>query len=62
MVFSPKKGHDPKINIRLCDQELLIQTNTKFLGVWLDKNLDWNKHYSAVCSKLKKKHRITTQV
>ena len=54
MVFSPKKGHDPKIKVKLCDQELPIINNTKFLGVWLDKNLDWNKHYSVVCSKLKK--------
>ena len=48
MVFSPKKNYDSNISIKLCDQELPIQTNTKFLGVWLDSNLDWNKHYSAI--------------
>ena len=53
MVFSPKKNSDNKISIKLCDQELPIQTSTKFLGVWLDSNLDWNKHYSHICSKLK---------
>ena len=53
MVFSPKKNSDNKISIKLCDQELPIQTSTKFLGVWLDNNLDWNKQFSHVCSKLK---------
>ena len=53
MVFSPKKNSDNKIRVKLCDQELHIQTNTKFLGVWLDSNLDWNKHFSFICSKLK---------
>ena len=54
MVFPPKKGCDPKITVKLCDQELPLMPNTKFLGVWLDRNLDWNKHYSVICSKLKK--------
>ena len=53
MVFSPKKKSDNKISIKLCDQEIPIQTSTKFLGVWLDSNLDWNKHFSRICSKLK---------
>ena len=53
MVFSPKKNNDNKISVKLCDQELPIQTSTKFLGVWLDSNLDWNKHFSFICSKLK---------
>ena len=54
MVFPLKKCSDPKITIKLCDQELPLMPNTKFLGVWLDRNLDWNKHYSVICSKLKK--------
>ena len=53
MVFSPKKNCDNKISVKLCDQELPIQTSTKFLGVWLDSNLDWNKQFSHICSKLK---------
>ena len=53
MVFSPKKKSDNKISIKLCDQEIPIQTSTKFLRVWLDSNLDWNKHFSHICSKLK---------
>ena len=53
MAFSPKKNYDIKISIKLCDQELPIQTNTKFLGIWLDSNSDWSKHYSFICSKLK---------
>ena len=53
MVFSPKKNSDNKISVKLCDQELPIQTSTKFLGVWLDSNLDWNKQFSHICSKLK---------
>ena len=42
-----------KISVKLCNQELPIQTSTKFLGVWLDNNLDWNKQFSHICSKLK---------
>ena len=53
MVFSPKKNSNNKISVKLCDQELPIQTSSKFLGVWLDSNLDWNKHFSHICSKLK---------
>ena len=53
MVFSPKKNSDNKISLKLCDQELPIKTSTKFLGVWLASNLDWNKHFSHICSKLK---------
>ena len=53
MVFSPKKNSDNKISVKLCDQELPIQTSTKFLGVWLDSNLDSNKQFSHICSKLK---------
>ena len=53
MVFLPKKNQDNQIKVKLCNQVLPIQTSTKFLGIQLNSNLDWSKHYSAIYSKLK---------
>ena len=53
MVFAPKKNCDKQIEVKLCDQILPVPTSAKFLGIWLDNNLDWNKHHSAIFSKLK---------
>ena len=47
LVFSPKGNTKLDINLKLGDSQ------TKFLGIWLDKNLDWNKHIDVLLGKLK---------
>ena len=33
IVFPPNKTKEKTIEVKLCDQKLPVQTNTKFLGV-----------------------------
>ena len=53
MIFSPRNEKPKELNLKLGTQNILICTHTKFLGVWLDKNLDWNKHVDTLLIKLK---------
>ena len=53
MVFPPHKSNDTKIEIKLFDQFVPIRPNTKFLGLWIDSNLEWDKQFSVPCTKLK---------
>ena len=58
MVFPPKKIKERNIEVKLCDQILPVQTSTKFLGIWLDSNLDWSKQYNAICTKPKQNSQL----
>ena len=51
MIFSRKNHND--IDLKLGDTKLPKVTTTKFLGMWIDQNLNWNEHLS----KLKKKSK-----
>ena len=53
MIFPPQKNKKININIKLLEETIPVRPNTKFLGLWLDSNLDWDKHFSVICSKLK---------
>ena len=53
VVFSPKRDTNSKIDLKLGDFAIPCCTQTKFLGIWLDKNLDWNKHIDILLRKLK---------
>ena len=53
LVFSPKGNTKLDINLKLGDFKIPCCSQTKFLGVWLDKNLDWNKHIDVLLGKLK---------
>lgn len=50
MTFNKYK----KLTSQICYSNNYIQeiTVTKFLGIYLDSNLNWNKHAESVCSKL----------
>ena len=53
VVFSPKGDTNSKIDLKLGDFAIPCCTQTKFLGIWLDKSLDWNKHMDILLRKLK---------
>ena len=52
MIFSEKEQKD--IDIKLGDVKLPRVKSTKFLGMWIDQNLNWNEHLSKLKSKIKK--------
>ena len=53
MVFPPRKSNVNNINIKILEHEIPIYSHTKFLGLWLDSSLSWDKHFSVICSKMK---------
>ena len=53
VIFSPKNETTRRIDLKLLGHSIPCCTQTKFLGVWLDKNLDWNKHVDALLIELK---------
>ena len=53
MIFPPNKTATSNMHIKILDQEISICSQTKFLGLWLDSNLSWDKHLSVICSKMK---------
>ena len=50
ILFSNKKEHLMKIETKEFTIDLV--ENTKFLGVWLDKNLNWKLHIDKVLQKI----------
>ena len=53
VIFNPKNNSNIEIRLKLGDFTIPCQTETKFLGVWIDKNLDWNKHVDVLLVKLR---------
>ena len=53
VIFSPKNDSNVEITLKLGDHTIPCRTETKFLGVWIDKNLDWNKHVDVLFIKLR---------
>ena len=41
-------------HIDICGERIECSENTKFLGVWIDENLNWNKHINTLVNKLKR--------
>ena len=60
VLFTNKSGdiHDACLNIN--NVMLPIVENTKFLGVWIDRNLNWNKHINSLILKIKRNMRHET--
>ena len=52
MIFSRKNHTD--IDLRLGDNKLPKVTTTKFLGMWIDQNPNWNEHVSKLKTKVKR--------
>ena len=53
VIFNLKNDSNIEITLKLGDHTIPCQTETKFLGVWIDKNLDWNKHVDVLLIKLR---------
>ena len=53
MVFGKRNNIETRIT--LGNIEIPRAEVTKFLGIWLDENLNWNEHLSKLKSKLKRK-------
>ena len=56
MSFGPK---DDKLNnIEIGGMTIKHSKDTKFLGLWLDDKLNWNKHCSMLITKLKRNQAL----
>ena len=53
VIFSPKKEVNEEIKLKLGGHTISCCTETKFLGVWIDKNLDWKEHVDMLLIKLR---------
>ena len=53
MCFINKNLIGKIISIKLADAALPFVKDTKFLGIWLDENLNWNAHSLKLVNKLK---------
>ena len=48
------KHCDNKVNIHIGNEVIPQTKNTKFLGLWIDENLNWREHVSKLLLKLKR--------
>ena len=53
VIFSPTNESNVEIKLKLRGHSIPCRTETKFLGVWIDKNFDWNKHVAVLLIKLR---------
>ena len=53
IVFHAKKNKTVLISLLVNNVRLPLVQNVKFLGVWVDRNLDWCEHVNKVILKLK---------
>ena len=54
MLFNKRKSSATKIKITVDGITLPQVSETKFLGVWIDSNLNWKMHVEKIISKLRK--------
>ena len=53
-VFSPPGQEIVNLKMEFGDSELISSNSAKFLGVWIDNNLNWNEHLKQLVLKLKR--------
>ena len=56
MIFSKKNHNDT--DLKLGNTKLPKVTTTKFLGMWIDQNLNWNEQLSKLKTKIKRKPKL----
>ena len=54
MRFLHKKPKGKLVTINLANTKIRFVKETKFLGIWLDENLNWNAHTSKLIARLKR--------
>ena len=53
MLFSNKRS-DPQIKVKLNDTDLVVQTETSFLGIIIDNKSTWKSHVKHISNKISK--------
>ena len=56
ILFGSRATH--KLKLELDGEILPFVKNTKFLGIWIDENLNWSKHVSELATKLKRGQKL----
>ena len=54
MSFLHKKPKGKLVSINLANTMIRFVKETKFLGIWLDENLNWSTHTSKLITRLKR--------
>ena len=52
MIFSRRKSKDETINIKIDNQSISETKSSKFLGVYIDNNLNWKTHINYIAGKI----------
>ena len=60
MSFLHKKLPGKIVSIKLENTAIQFVREAKFLGMWLDKNLNWSTHMSTLITKLKRNTHLLT--
>ena len=58
LVLFKKNSKTPSIPIQFQNIEIPQNTRVKFLGIWLDENLDWTFHCNVILKKIKKNQHL----
>ena len=53
LIFNENACKNVDMNLMLSGQKIPVQTETKFLGVWLDKNLKWDRPITKIINRVK---------
>ena len=57
-VLFQKNNKTEKVELQVNDATIVSQPNTKFLGMWLDQHLNWNKHIDILLLKITRNHNM----
>ena len=58
MRFLHKKPKGKLVTINLGNTKIQFVKETKFLGIWVDENLNWNAHTSKLITRLKRNTQL----
>ena len=53
LIFNENVCKNIDMNLTMSGQTVPIQSETKFLGVWLDKDLKWNRQVTEITNRIK---------
>ena len=54
MCLVPKNNNKKEIELKVKDMLIPSQSETKFLGMWLDQSLSWHSHIQKLILKIKR--------
>ena len=59
-IFFPckNKQENANLSIKLENMSIPFVTQTKFLGIWIDYQLNWNHHFRILTKKLKQQLKL----